>query len=156
MGLIYKLISSYESQTYVGKTMLTDIERFNQHKRDYKAWLKGTQHYKSSYELIKHNDCTITVLESDIADDMLSAREGYWHSQLDCANRYVPNRSQKQYHEDHREDKKRYSLDNRKRISAYKAQKVVCSCGCVISRSSKFIHLRSPKHKSLMNTIKDT
>ena len=151
MGLIYKLISSYESQTYVGKTMLTANDRFNQHKRDYKAWIKGTQHYKSSYELIKHNDCTITVLESDIADDMLSAREGYWHSQLDCVNRYVPNRSQKQYHEDHREDKKRYSLDNRKRISAYKAQKVVCSCGCVISRSSKFIHLRSPKHKSLID-----
>ena len=48
------------------------------------------------------------------------------------------------------------SVEHRKRILAYKAQKVVCDCGCVISRSSKYIHLRSPKHKSLMNTIKDT
>ena len=120
MGFIYKLVSSKELKVYVGKSKQTPKERFDLHKKDYKAWLNGKQHYKSSYELTKHDDCIMTVLEYDIEDNMLPEHEGYWYTQFDCVNKQVPNRTPKEYNHDNKdkikEKSKEYRIDNRDEI----------------------------------------
>ena len=126
MGFIYKITSSHEKRVYVGKSTTTPTRRFDKHKRDYKAWLNGKQNYITSYELIKHDDCIMTVLEYDIPDDLLTEREGHWHKQFDCVNKQVPNRNQKEWYQDNRDEilehQKQYYKDNRDEMLEHQKQ----------------------------------
>ena len=142
MGLIYKLVSSHEQLVYVGKTEQTFKDRFSRHKSHYKSWLNGKQCYKSSYELIKHNDCIMIVLEIDVPKNMLASREGYYHSQLDCVNIQTPNRTNKEWRE-----------DNREKIANHKSEKVTCKCGCIVSRVHMARHRKSTKHKICIASV---
>ena len=149
MGLIYKLSSVHEAQPYVGKTMGTLNDRFRRHKSDYKRWLNGKYNYVTSFELIKHNDCIMIVLEIDVPKNMLASREGYWHSQFDCVNKCVPNRSLKEWYEDNRDEilekKNQYRQNNKEMLM----QKVTCECGCVVRQADIARHRKSTKHKSM-------
>ena len=180
MGIIYKLTSSKELKIYVGKTTKTPNKRFNKHKTHYKCWLAGKCNYLSSFELVKHDDCIMFVLESGISDDMLAERERYWHDRSDCVNLNIPNRShaestkkyrqdnrdyyleyQKQYHENNREHEleyhKKYNETNKEKIAKQQSEKLTCSCGCIIARSSMQRHIKtSKKHESFMhNQVSD-
>ena len=166
MGVVYKLVSTHEAMPYVGKTIQTPKDRFYSHKSDYKRWIAGTQHYKSSYELMKYDDCIMIVLEIDVPDELLSIRENYWWElNSPCVNKCVPNRTpkeyNKQYHQDNRdrqlERRKQYHQDNRDReLERYKqyrqnnrekiAEKIACQCGCMVRRSDIARHKRTSKH----------
>ena len=173
MGLVYKLVSCHEPKVYVGKTTQTHNERFRSHKKDYNQWLVDKHHYVTSFELIKYDDCVIIVLEDNIPDDMLPQRERYWYDLLDCVNKCIPNRTPaewrqdnleyiKQYYQNNREYHKQYRQDNRETLLEYQKQyrqnnkekiseKVTCNCGCIISRSNMSTHVKSNKHKSLID-----
>ena len=149
MGFIYQLKSLHNPEVYVGKSKQTPKDRFDCHKKDYKAWTKGTQHYKSSYELTKYDDCVMVVLESNVSNDMLASREGYWWAQFDCVNKCVPNRTPAEWRKDNPEYDKQYYRDNREKIATHKLEKLTCDCGIVVCRSSMARHLKSSKHKRL-------
>ena len=48
---------------YIGSTVQSLEERFRCHKKDFKNYTNGTYHYVSSYEIIKHDDAYIELIE---------------------------------------------------------------------------------------------
>ena len=79
---IYKLTSKKTNEIYVGKTVETLYTRFRKHKTDYRRWLKGLGHFKSSYFLTEYDDVNIELIE----ETNNSLREIYWIHVSNCCN----------------------------------------------------------------------
>jgi len=132
-GKIYKIQHiSGEGQVYVGSTTKQYLsQRMDTHRSDYKKWKNGKARLVTSYNIFETygiDNCLITLLESVNANskDELLVREAYWIKQLDCVNKVIPNRTDKEYYEDHKQEiaeyKKQYQQDNKEDISQNKKQ----------------------------------
>jgi hypothetical protein len=63
-GYVYKISSPNTQQIYIGSTTSKHISlRKSKHVYDYKGYLNGTRHYRTSFELLKHGDCVFDMLE---------------------------------------------------------------------------------------------
>ena len=105
-GKIYKLYN--EHGTYFGSTTKTLNRRLANHK--YEAKSKNV----SSHILFKNGcDVTIELLEEVEFDDIkeLREREAYYIKNLECINKEIPGRTQKEY-----------NLDNKNKISKQQKQ----------------------------------
>ena len=49
---------------------------------------------------------------------------------------------------------KKYVEDNREQINKRNREKVICKCGCVVSRSTLRTHIKRPKHIKQMEIMK--
>ncbi len=54
-----------------------------------------------------------------------------------------------------KEKDKKYYENNKEKINEKNREKIICECGCVTSKGSLSRHLRSDKHKKLMEQVKD-
>lgn len=64
IGIVYKISSPNTDKVYIGSTINKYLSlRKSKHVYDYKGFLNGTRHYKSSYEILKHGDCVYDLLE---------------------------------------------------------------------------------------------
>lgn len=103
-GKIYKITSG--DLTYIGSTTeKTLARRLSTHVKDYKRWKDGKTHKITSFQVIEAGNYEITLLELCPCGsrDELTARERYWVETLQCVNRCIPGRTQKEYKEDHKE-----------------------------------------------------
>ena len=48
---------------------------------------------------------------------------------------------------------KQYYRDNIERLTAYKAEKIECECGCFIARSTISVHRKSLKHNKYVGSL---
>jgi hypothetical protein len=105
-GKVYKIVGN--GKVYVGSTCerLLCI-RFANHRRNYKCWKDGKNHYVSSFDCIADPDCYIELLELCPCGcvDELRKCEGKWIRDLDCVNKRVAGRTQKEQYEANREVK---------------------------------------------------
>ncbi len=129
-GKIYKIVSNSTDKVYYGGTAQILSKRFSNHKSGYKKWIKdNTSPYTSSYEIIKHEDARIILVEKYSCNDKdeIRARERYYIENNSCVNKTVPIRFshetyglKKQYRESHkieiRVKKKQEYLDNEEKI----------------------------------------
>ena len=170
---IYKLCSQKSDILYIGSTVDTLSNRLKAHKTDYKRFLKGTQHYISSYEVLKFDDCDIQLLEifPCVSRQELLVREGFWQKQYanDISNTYVAGRNRHEHYQDNKtnilKDKREYYLKNKETIRE-KSQKhytenkdkilkkVVCECGLEVAQKSKVRHFKSKRHLLFLQTKK--
>ena len=77
-GYIYKIGSPNTDQCYIGSTICKYLsQRKAKHLDDYRGFLVGTRHYKSSYEILKHGNVIFEILETVECDTLpeLRARE---------------------------------------------------------------------------------
>jgi hypothetical protein len=77
-GIIYKISSPNTDKVYIGSTINKYLScRKSKHVYDYKNFLQGTRHYKSSYEILKHGECIYDMIERFEYDhiSMLRQRE---------------------------------------------------------------------------------
>ena len=110
----------------------------------------------------------------------LHTREGYYIKTMNCINKRVAGRKIKEYKQDTqcdakyyiehreaiieqvrkyssenkdkiRERKKKYRLKNAEKIKEHKSKIETCECGVSFTHSHKQRHLRSAKHKNLIN-----
>ena len=119
LGRIYVIKSNETDKVYIGSTIQSLSERFRCHKKDYKSWLNGDCHYVSSFEIIQYSDAFIELLEEvDVGDKTeLHKIEGrYIKDNMNCVNKRVAGRDQKQYRIDNREQRKQYYQDNKEQI----------------------------------------
>ena len=96
VGRIYKIISSETGNIYVGSTIQLLSKRLNSHKSDYKSYLKGEQHYCSSFEIVKYVDARIVLLHEELFDSVADLRrlEGEYILQTaNCINKCIAGRS---------------------------------------------------------------
>lgn len=123
-GKIYRLISAETNEQYIGSTIRTLNERLSYHKNDYKRYLKGGQHYVTSYEILKYVNAEIELIEAFPCenDEQLKQREGYYQRKENCVNKNVAGRTKREWYEDNKEKKKKYNKEyneaNRDKINA--------------------------------------
>jgi len=92
-GYIYKIYSDSCKSIYIGSTTQKYLStRWASHKHKYKEHLKNRYNYVSSFEVIKHGDSKIALLETYYFEDRkdLLLREGYYQNELnDVCNKLI-------------------------------------------------------------------
>jgi hypothetical protein len=117
-GKIYKIVSDNIEGTYYGSSADTLWSRFGTHTSHFRAWKKGTYHYVTSFKLIEAGNASIVLVEYYPCNSKieLKARERWYIENNDCVNKYIPNRTKKEWREDNKDKIKDYYQTNKDKI----------------------------------------
>jgi hypothetical protein len=101
-GKVYKIISNNSDRIYIGSTGFEIEDRLNKHMLDYEFYEKHKYHYCSSYDVLKHGECKILLLEDNInKKDLLSKESEYINANIEkCVNIIDPLTKSKLYNND--------------------------------------------------------
>lgn len=182
-GKIYKIVCNETGKIYVGSTTEPTLaRRLAGHRGKYKEYLNGGNSI-SSIEIIKNENYYIELICNAPCNskDELRVIEGKYIRELDCINKRVAGRTQKQYYIDNKERlktqhqeyyennknkikdyritnsdkikerKKKYREDNTDKIKQIMKQKFTCDCGGKYIYSTKARHFKSKKHQKYLN-----
>ncbi|QKF94250.1 GIY-YIg endonuclease [Fadolivirus algeromassiliense] len=125
---IYKIISAKCDKSYIGSTTQELNRRLQSHKNTFNRYCNGKTNYISSFEIIKHDDCQIILLEEFKCENVneLLLKEQEYISSNDCVNKNCSVRSKKQYRLDNTENIKKYTKEyrhkNREKIKEQKSE----------------------------------
>lgn len=185
-GKIYTIrYKNDDNLIYVGSTCLQLHKRFYTHKnrcfnerdKEYNKIL-----YKKIRETNNINDWYIELFENFPTEnkELLLKREGEIIREIGTLNKEIAGRTNKEYIEDNKENKKEYYKENKKqilehqkeyykdnkdiikekckqyyesnktKISERKKTKIICPCGCDVRKSDLKKHQRSIKHNQLL------
>lgn len=99
-GKIYRIICNQTGLQYVGSTTIPLSARLSQHKKVLKDGISGT-----SKLVLENGDYSIILLEDFPCErkEQLLQRERYYIETMNCVNKKIPNRSQKEWYIDNRE-----------------------------------------------------
>jgi hypothetical protein len=162
-GKIYKIVSSQTDKVYIGSTTKDKLcQRMAGHRGSYKSYLKDEHNYITSFEIIKHEDAKIILIEAFPCNnsDELHARERYYiENTNNCVNKQVPSsnkkESDKRYYEMNKEQinekNKEYYENNKEQINTQRNEKLFCVCGGQYTRRNKAQHEKSKKHSLYIN-----
>jgi hypothetical protein len=152
-GKVYTLRSYQTDEIYIGSSINTLPKRLGQHKKNYNEWKNERYHYVASFELIKYDDCYIELLEDYPCKNrnQLEQREGYYIRTMNCVNKYIAGRTDKEYREDNKNKIKKYYENNKEKILEKYKEKINCECGCIITKYKLSRHIKSKKHKEYLS-----
>ena len=119
-SLLYTIRSPATEQYYIGSTTQKLCKRFSDHNINYKAYLKGSFPFMTSFKIIELGDAYIELLEEISCENrnQLDKREGELirEHKANCVNRYIAGRTHKEWSTDNadrlREQHKQYALLN--------------------------------------------
>lgn len=154
---IYKIVCNNTGKQYIGSTTQKFLsQRLAQHK-------SIQNHSCKSREIIEGGNYSIVLVELCPCNskDELHKRERHFIETLDCINKIIPGRTQKEYYEENKERvleqqkeyykankehlcerKKEYYEDNKEK----KNEKHNCECGGKYTTVHKLRHMKSKKH----------
>ena len=125
-GKIYKIVDNTNGNIYVGSTTQKYLyDRLSKHKNSYKRFLEGKGKYCcTSCEIIKNNNYDIILLElvNSNSKDELKSRERFFIDTLDCVNKVLPGRTNKEWKDDNKEKIKEWIDDNKEKIKEYQKE----------------------------------
>jgi hypothetical protein len=125
-GKIYKIIDNTTGNIYIGCTCKKLCQRIAQHRTAYKSFLNGTGNYITSFEILKNGNYSIILLEvySCESKEQLNKRERYYIDTIECVNKVIPTRTNKEYYEANKEtfknNNKIYYEDNKEINKIYR------------------------------------
>jgi hypothetical protein len=172
-GKIYKIVSNQTDQVYFGSTTNSLTRRLTDHRAKYKNYQKGIGRYITSFTILKFDDAQIILVEDYPSErkDHLHARERFFIESHNCVNKYIPNRTKREYDEANREKIKEYGKEyrdtNKEQIKGKNKeyyqnnkqkinQKISCpTCSGQFTTSNKTNHARSAKHKNAESNSSD-
>ena len=126
-----------EGDIYIGSTIKHYLcERMAEHRKDYKRWKTEISKNKcTSFDIFDKygvENCKIILLEKINLDsrDELKAKEGYYIRTLNCVNKYIPDRTQKEWGKEYYinnkdyidKRNKEYREANKEKLSEYHKQ----------------------------------
>lgn len=164
-GKIYKIIATLkdfdEADTYYGSTTTTLDRRMNCHKIDYKNWqTDGILKCTSIYLFNKYgvNNCSIILLKEVEVETkkQLKDMEAIYIISNNCINKYIPNRTAKQWYQDNIEkvrEKHRQHYNNKK---DYYTEKHDCECGGNFTTKNKACHFKTKKHQEYLEKLNNS
>ena len=125
-GKIYKLWSPSTGLTYIGSTCQSLAMRLAGHVRSKKRYDSDkSSNYLTSFEILDYNDYRIDLVEEYPCENrmQLNKREGEIITQIDCINKNIAGRTQKQYYESNKDEirewHKHYYEANKEKIKQY-------------------------------------
>ena len=127
-GKIYSIRSHETDEIYIGSTTQTLSQRFAKHRCDMKKRKDGKCKYTTSFKILEYPTCYIELLENYSCNsrEELEKKEGEYIRSMECVNRCVAGRTQKEYRQDNidivRERERQYARDNSNHIKEYKKQ----------------------------------
>ena len=111
-GKIYALVSESAQLVYYGSTIQRLSQRKGEHIRDYKKYLYNDGWKCSSFDVLKHGDAKIILIEEFPCKSRLELeqREGHWQLNNNCTNINRAGRNIKEYRKtpEYREKHKLY------------------------------------------------
>ncbi len=169
-GKIYKIVSDSTDDVYVGSTTKKYLcNRMAGHRDHYKKWQQGNFSFITSFEILKHGDAKIFLLEKypcNSKEELDSRERWYIDNTENCINKNKPGRTIKAWRKEnenilrlkekiYREKNKdrindylkHYRNKNRDKIHEKSNQKHTCVCGNNYTQGNKKRHLRSAKHQ---------
>ena len=164
-GKIYKIeaLNGDDGDIYIGSTTKQYLsQRISNHRYHYKKRKMQKFNNCTSFKVFDKygvDNCKITLLETvnvNSKDELLS-RESHYIKKLNCVNKYVPNRTLKEYYEENKDEilvkKKTYYDKNVNEILEKKQIKFSCECGSICTNTHKTRHNKTKKHIEYLNSI---
>ena len=124
-GKIYALRSFQTDDIYIGSTIQSLTSRMWKHQNDFKRWKDGKFCYMTSYEILKYDDCYIELICECPCEtkEQLNKKEGETIRAMNCVNKVIPCRTDREYYQDNREhlleQKREYAIENKEEIAEY-------------------------------------
>ena len=153
---VYKLVSNFTNEIYIGSTCSTLTKRKNQHKASYNSWLNGRGHYLTSFELYKLGPVEIILIETCACNskDELHSRERHHIELNECLNKVIPGRSDQEYYQSNRDNliakRKQYNQSNHEAITIWKTTQIICDiCGADSTNSHISRHKKTAKCRQI-------
>ena len=177
LGKIYKIISNNPdvNEVYYGSTCQRLLSsRMSGHRANYKQWISGKNGKCSSFDLFEKygvEQFHIELVEDYPCEngEQLHTQENIYIRGNECVNKNSAidkyNNKQeydREHYQLHKEEKKQYYQDNKEKLVIYKKEyyqnnkdeinkPITCECGCKILTMNMYRHLKTKKHKSLIN-----
>jgi len=101
-GKIYIIKSKNSDDVYIGSTKHSLEERYFEHMTHYHKHLRTNKKYVSSFEVIKYGDTFIELLEEYPCNNRqeLCRKEGEYQKNMECVNKKIAGRTEKEWRED--------------------------------------------------------
>jgi hypothetical protein len=158
LAKIYKIVSNITNEIYVGSTCEPTLaRRLAKHVGCYKHYLKGKFNYITSFKILELGNYSIILIENCPCEnkDELHKRERYYIETLDCVNKIIPGRTQKEYRDANKDYQKDYYNSNIEKIKNRKYKHCYCvCCGGRYTYSNNSQHQKTEKHINSINNIK--
>lgn len=117
-GKIYAIISESAQLVYYGSTIQRLSQRSGEHHRDYRNYILNNGYKCSSFDVLKHYDAKIILIEEFPCTSRLELeqREGFYQKNNPCTNVYLAGRDTKKYRktEEYRQERKIYMKEYRR------------------------------------------
>ena len=143
---IYRIVDNTNGNVYYGSTCENTLAlRLSKHKADYKQYLNRNHNFTTSFDILKNNNYEIILVESYPCNnkDELHARERFYIENNECVNKYIPNRTNKEWCE-----------RNKEVIAEKTKQPYTCVCGSVYRIDGKSHHFKTKKHQRYLEQNK--
>ena len=101
-GKIYKIVCNTTCLIYIGSTCEPTLaKRLAKHRGDYKVFLNGKRKYGiKSFDILENNNYEIILIENCdcLCKDELHSRERHFIESMECTNKVIPTRTDKEYY----------------------------------------------------------
>ena len=127
-GKIYTIRSHETDEVYIGSTTETLAQRMAKHRASMKRWKEGKHNYTTSFKILEYPTCYIELLEEYPCNSKmeLEKKEGEYIRSMECVNKCVAGRTQKEYCQVNKdkikEYQKEYRHDNKDELKEQKKQ----------------------------------
>tara|TARA_R110001592_G_scaffold340298_1_gene628392 strand:+ start:40 stop:783 length:744 start_codon:yes stop_codon:yes gene_type:complete len=118
---IYKIVCDTTGLIYIGSTVETLCRRLSGHRSDYKRYLKGKYSFLTSFDILKNDNYKIILIENCPCNskEELHREERKYIESIECVNKNIPTRTDKEYREINKDKMKEYYEINKDKIKEY-------------------------------------
>ena len=145
---IYKLVTPYFDEVYVGSTSKSLRYRLRDHERHFERYLENKHKWMTSFYLMGGGDVTIEELEHHpgATRDFLYGREEYWQKKLKCVNKQTARCKKTRAKVVKEQTAARQRLHYHKKLV-----RTDCPCGGRYMYMHKARHFKTDMHKAWAN-----
>ena len=109
-GKVYKIVCRKTGLVYYGSTVQDLDRRLWGHRNEYKKYVEDGKKYITSFDIYEGEDYYIELVQLVPCENKkeLETVERRFIESNTCANKYIPTRTPKEYHEAHRKERGEY------------------------------------------------
>ena len=152
---IYRIVCDTTGLVYIGSTVEALSRRLSGHKVAYKRYLKGLVRYVTSFDILKNDNYKIILIENYPCNskEELEREERKYIESIECVNKFIPGRTQKEWIETNKDKIKEYTKEyretNKDKINEKQKEKIECEY-CKFMSAKRHIK----QHQQSMNCKK--